>query len=71
MTGVATKKKRATGYMYEITYIDPADLEGMKSKTWRYKTLKEAKDQQEDLAVVWRISEGEIEKEIPIRRIGE
>ena len=46
-------------------------VRGMRSKTWRYKTLEDAKDQQEDLAVVWRISEGEIEKEIPIRRIRE
>ena len=71
MTGVATNKERASGYKYEITYIDPADPEGMRSKIWRYKTLEEAKDQQEDLAVVWRMSEGEIEKEIPIRRIRE
>jgi hypothetical protein len=47
-------------YKYQITYFDPADPAGMKEKTWKFRTLKGARAQQEDLAIVWETPKKEI-----------
>jgi hypothetical protein len=52
-------------YKYEITYFDPADEEGRREKTWKFRTLKGARAQQEDLSIVWETPK----KEIHIRTI--
>ena len=50
---------------YEVSYIDPADPNGMNEKTWKFKTIKEAKLQQDDLETVWKTSR----KEFPIKKV--
>ena len=52
-------------YKFQITYFDPADEEGRREKTWKFRTLKGAKTQQEDLSIVWNTPK----KEIRIKRI--
>ena len=49
-------------YKYQITYFDPADESGMREKIWKFKTLKEAKAQQEDLKIVWDLTDDELPK---------
>ena len=50
---------------FEIEYLDPDDLSGEKSKTWKSKTKKKLKAVQEDLKVVW----GESAKKFPIKKV--
>jgi hypothetical protein len=47
-------------HKYQITYFDPADEEGRREKTWKFRTIKGATAQQEDLSIVWDTPKEEI-----------
>lgn len=54
--GILTMEK----HKYQITYFDPADEEGRREKTWKFRTIKGATAQQEDLSIVWDTPKEEI-----------
>ena len=49
-------------FKYQITYFDPADEGGRKEKTWKFRTLKGARAQLEDLKIVWDLGNNELPK---------
>ena len=51
---------------YEVSYFDPKDPNAMREKTWKFKSIKEARKQQEDLKVVW---EEKNTKNFPIKEV--
>ena len=46
--------------MYAITYFDPLDEEGMRVRTWVFRTREEAEGWRRELEVVWRVLVDEI-----------
>lgn len=59
------KQLRRAGYKYKITYLDPTDQLGMRTKTWYFKTIEGARARQEDLMLMWKDNK----RSIPIIRI--
>lgn len=49
---------------YTITYTDPGDVEGLRSKTWGFERKRKAKDWRADLAGFWGVRL----HDIPIQR---
>lgn len=58
-------KKLTTKYKYEISYFDPSDETGERWKTWKFKTLREAKNLQFDLKTAWKSPA----REFPIKKL--
>ena len=47
------KKKINRKYGYKFSYFDPADPEGIKDKTWRFRTKQQALAERRDIANFW------------------
>lgn len=54
------KPSRKCKRKFKITYNDPIDRKGLKSKTWSFCSRSSAEDRRDDLALFWGVQKSKI-----------